>query len=130
MPNINKIIIGGHLGRDPETRYAASGTAIASFSVATSEKHQDKETTQWHRCVAFGKTAELVGQYLTKGSPALIEGRMQYRKYEGKDGVEREVAEVVADRVHFLSKSEAVGKPASRPTQPARRNDNDDQIPF
>jgi single-strand DNA-binding protein len=108
MAGVNKAIIIGNLGRDPEVRYLPSGQSVANFSVATSESFNDKsgnrqERTDWHNIVVYGKQAELCGQYLKKGRQAYIEGRISYREYEAKDGSgKRKVTEIVAMRVQFL----------------------------
>jgi len=108
MAGVNKVILIGNLGRDPELRYTQSGQAVANFSVATSENWNDKssgervERTEWHRIVAWGRTAELASQYLAKGRTVYVEGRLQTREYEDRDGVKRKVTEVVASNVTFL----------------------------
>lgn len=108
MASVNKCIIVGNLGRDPELRYAASGDAIANIAVATSFKSKDKNTgestekTEWHRISFFGKLAEIVGQYLKKGSTVYVEGRLQTRKYTDKDGVEKFATEIVAEQMQML----------------------------
>ena len=95
MAGVNKAIIVGNLGRDPEIRYSANGNAFASISIATSERWKDKNTgeqqekTEWHRVKLFGKLAELAGEYLKKGSQVYIEGRLQTTKYQDKEGVDR-----------------------------------------
>ena len=95
MAGVNKAIIVGNLGRDPESRYSANGNAFASISIATSERWKDKNTgeqqekTEWHRVKLFGKLAELAGEYLKKGSQVYIEGRLQTTKYQDKEGVDR-----------------------------------------
>lgn len=100
---INKVILIGNLGRDPEIRYTASGGAIANITLATSETWKDKNTgeqqerTEWHRVVFFGKLAEIVGEYLKKGSKVYVEGRLQTRKWQGQDGQDRYTTEVVVD---------------------------------
>lgn len=100
---INKVILIGNLGRDPEIRYTASGGAIANITLATSESWKDKNTgeqqerTEWHRVVFFGKLAEIVGEYLKKGSKVYVEGRLQTRKWQGQDGQDRYTTEVVVD---------------------------------
>jgi len=100
---LNKVILIGNLGRDPEVRYLADGTAVASFSIATSENWTDKnsgekkERTEWHRIVVWRQGAELAGQYLFKGSKVLIQGKMQTREWEDKEGVKRYTTEIVAD---------------------------------
>lgn len=100
---INKVILIGHLGQDPEVRYMPSGNAVANISMATSESWRDKQTgeprerTEWHRVVFFGKLAEIVGEYLRKGSQVYVEGRLQTRKWQGQDGQDRYTTEVVVD---------------------------------
>ena len=101
MSSVNKVILIGNLGKDPEMRYLPSGEAIANFSVATSESWTDKtsgdkkEQTEWHRVVFFGRTAEVVGQYVKKGSKIYVEGRLQTRKWQDKEGQDRYTTEVV-----------------------------------
>ncbi|MGH7949544.1 MAG: single-stranded DNA-binding protein [Candidatus Binataceae bacterium] len=105
---VNKAIVIGNLGRDPEVRYLASGQSVANFSVATSDTFTDRagnkqERTDWHNIVVYGKQAEICGQYLKKGRQVYIEGRINYRQYEAKDGSgKRYVTEIVAQRVQFL----------------------------
>ena len=107
MASVNKVILVGNLGRDPEMRYMPSGDAIANFSVATTDNWKDKngqkqERTEWHRISMFGKLAEIAGEYLKKGSSVYIEGRLQTRKWQDKEGNERQTTEVVADRMQML----------------------------
>lgn len=107
MASVNKVILVGNLGRDPEMRYMPSGDALASFSIATTDTWKDKsgqrqERTEWHRISMFGKQAEIAGQYLKKGSSVYIEGRLQTRKWTDKEGHERQTTEVVADRMQML----------------------------
>lgn len=107
MASVNKVILVGNLGRDPEMRYMPSGDALASFSVATTDSWKDKngqkqERTEWHRISMFGKLAEIAGEYLKKGSSVYIEGRLQTRKWQDKEGNERQTTEVVADRMQML----------------------------
>ncbi len=105
---VNKAILVGRLGRDPEVRYLPSGQTVASFSIATSDNYTDRggqrqERTEWHNVVVFGKQAELCGQYLKKGREVYVEGRIQTRQYEAKDGSgKRSRTEIVAQRVQFL----------------------------
>jgi|SRR5208282_1229925 len=105
---VNKVILIGNLGRDPEVRYLPSGNPVANFSIATSENFTDRngakqERTDWHNIVVYGKQAESCGQYLKKGRQVFIEGRISYRNYEAKDGSgKRYVTEIVAQRVQFL----------------------------
>ena len=101
MAGVNKAILIGNLGRDPELRYTQNGTAVASFTLATTEKSKEKEFTEWHRVVAWGRTAEVCAQYLNKGSKVYIEGRIQTREWE-KDGQKHKTTEIVALNVRFL----------------------------
>jgi single-strand DNA-binding protein len=115
MASVNKVIIVGNLGRDPEIRYMPSGDAIANIAVATSYKSKDrntgeqKETTEWHRISFFGKMAEIVGQYLKKGSSIYVEGRLQTRKYTDKDGVEKYATDIVAENMQMLGGRQGMG---------------------
>ena len=108
MASVNKVIIVGNLGRDPEIRYMPSGDAIANIAVATSYKSKDrntgeqKEQTEWHRISFFGRLAEIVGQYLKKGSSIYVEGRLQTRKYTDKDGVEKYATDIIAENMQML----------------------------
>jgi single-strand DNA-binding protein len=107
MAGVNKVIIVGNVGRDPEVRYTQSGRAVASFSVATSERFQDKdgqnqERTEWHRVVAWGRLAEICGEYLRKGKQVYIEGRLQTDEYTDKEGTKRKSTKVRCDRVVLL----------------------------
>jgi single-strand DNA-binding protein len=107
MASVNKVILVGNLGRDPEVRYMPSGDALASFSIATTDNWKDKngqkqERTEWHRISMFGKLAEIAGEYLKKGSSVYVEGRLQTRKWQDKEGNERQTTEVVADRMQML----------------------------
>jgi single-strand DNA-binding protein len=111
MASVNKAILIGNLGRDPEIRYTPSGQAVASFTIATSEKWRDKdgqmqERTDWHNIVCWGRQAELANQYLKKGRPVYIEGRIQNRSYDDKEGNKKYISEVVVQRLQFLG-----GKP-------------------
>jgi len=149
---INKVILVGNLGRDPEIKYTASGGAIANLTVATSETWNDKQTgekvekTEWHRVVAFQRLAEIMGEYLKKGSQVYIEGKLQTRKWQDQNGQDRYTTEIVASDMQMLGgrPGDAVGqpqaggggfrKPASQqqePAQPAYDSDfADDDIPF
>ena len=115
MASVNKVIIVGNLGRDPEIRYMPSGDAIANIAVATSYKSKDKNTgeqkelTEWHRISFFGRLAEIVGQYLKKGSSVYVEGRLQTRKYTDKDGVEKYATEIVAEQMQMLGGRQGMG---------------------
>jgi len=126
MSGINKAIILGNLGNDPETRFTESGTAITNISVATSEKWKDKNTgqqqekTEWHRVSAFGKLAEIMGEYLKKGSKVYIEGKIQTRKYQDKEtGQDRYSTEIVARDMQMLdSRTDGTASANNAPAQP------------
>jgi single-strand DNA-binding protein len=130
MASLNKVMLIGNLGRDPEIRHTQAGTAVATFSVATNERWnttegEKAERTEWHRVIAFGKLAEICGQHLAKGRTVYIEGRLQTRSWE-KDGDKRSVTEIVAGSVQFLGGN---GKSASTPnSEPPPAKDSD--IPF
>ena len=115
MASVNKVIIVGNLGRDPEIRYLPSGDAIAHIAVATSFKSKDrttgeqKELTEWHRISFFGRLAEIAGQYLKKGSSVYVEGRLQTRKYTDKDGVEKYATDIVAEQMQMLGGRQGMG---------------------
>ncbi len=119
MAGINKVILIGNLGRDPELRYTQSGQPVATFSLATSENWTDKtsgekvEKTEWHRVVVWGRTAELCSQYLAKGRTVYIEGRLQTRDWEDKEGQKRSTTEINAQTVQFLGgpKGQSAGSP-------------------
>ncbi len=107
MASVNKVILVGNLGRDPEVRYMPSGDAIANLSLATTDTWKDKsgekqEATEWHRVVFFGKQAEICGQYLKKGSQIYVEGSLRTRKYQDKDGQDRYITEIRGDRMQML----------------------------
>ena len=107
MASVNKVILLGNLGRDPETRYTTGGDAVTNLNIATSETWKDKsgekqERTEWHRVVLFGRQAEIAGEYLKKGRSVYIEGRLQTRKYTDKDGVEKYSTEIVGDRMQLI----------------------------
>ena len=138
---LNKAILIGNLGKDPEIRYTPSGLGIANFNIATSEtwttKEGQKETrTEWHRIVAFGKLAEICGEYLSKGKQVYIEGRIQTRDWEDKDGVKRYTTEIIASQMLMLGSREFsdTGRSQSPPANdfqgvPAQ-GPGDDDIPF
>ncbi|KAK0340310.1 hypothetical protein LTR94_031064 [Friedmanniomyces endolithicus] len=115
MASVNKVIIVGNLGRDPEIRYMPSGDAIATIAVATSYRSKDrnpgeqKELTEWHRISFFGRLAEIVGQYLKKGSSVYVEGRLQTRKYTDKDGIERYATDIIAENMQMLGGRQGMG---------------------
>ena len=142
MAGINKVIIIGRLGRDPEIRYTSDGSAVANFSIATSEEWKDKETgekkerTEWHRIVAWRRLGEICGEYLSKGRQVYVEGKLQTRSWE-KDGVTKYTTEIVASDVQFLGGREPAeatpqGQNAETPdyTAPPGQESKDDDIPF
>ncbi|OWW22345.1 single-stranded DNA-binding protein [Noviherbaspirillum denitrificans] len=115
MASVNKVIIVGNLGRDPETRYMPNGDAVTNIAVATTESWKDKnsgekkELTEWHRITFYRKLAEIAGQYLKKGSQIYVEGRLQTRKWTDKDGVERYTTEIIADTMQMLGSRQGMG---------------------
>ena len=149
MASINKVILVGNLGRDPENRYLPSGEQVTSIAVATTDRWRDKasgeqkELTEWSRISFFGKLAEIAGQYLKKGSQVYIEGRLRTRKYTDKEGVDRYATEIIADTMQMLGSrqdSQSTGRNEyaeqtgrSQPTQrktPPTADMLDDDIPF
>ena len=153
---VNKVILVGNLGRDPEIRYSANGQAIANVNIATSESWKDKNTgekqekTEWHRIVFFGRLAEIVGEYLKKGSQIYVEGRLQTRKWQDKEGKDRYTTEIVANEMQMLGSrggsgapsdsynqdtgsaqnSASTNEPAATSTSTGGGDDFDDDIPF
>jgi single-strand DNA-binding protein len=148
MASLNKVMLIGNLGKDPEVRYTAGGTAVASFSLATSEKFKNKngeweEKTEWHNITLWARLAEIAGEYLAKGKTVYIEGRLQTRKWQDKDGKDRYTTEIVGEKMQMLSgKGEGGGQrpAAGRPSQQQDYNQGgsyeeptfnpDDEIPF
>jgi single-strand DNA-binding protein len=164
MASINKVILIGNLGRDPEVRYTPSGAAICNVSIATTRNWKDKnsgekvEETEWHRVVFYDRLAEIAGEYLKKGRPVYVEGRLKTRKWADKDGIEKYTTEIIASEMQLLGGREGMGgpggeegggggysrpAPAARPAAPASRpaapapskansgfDDMDDDIPF
>jgi single-strand DNA-binding protein len=163
MASVNKVILVGNCGRDPEVRYSPSGSAIATISIATSSRRKDKNTgemiedTQWHRITFYDRLAEIAGEYLKKGKPVYIEGRLKYGKYTDKDGIERNTVDIVASEMQMLGGREGGGMgggdtemgsapaarsappqrsaPAAAPKPPPQKSatgfdDMDDDIPF
>jgi single-strand DNA-binding protein len=155
MASVNKVILVGNLGRDPEPRYAPDGGAITNVSIATTETWKDKngekqEKTEWHRVVFFSKLAEIAGEYLKKGSQVYVEGRLQTRKWQDKDGQDKYSTEIVADRMQMLGSRQGMGggdrgdreapadreggsRPAGKPAPAKAGNkfdDFEDDIPF
>ena len=155
MASVNKVILIGNLGRDPEVRYMPSGDAVANITIATTETWKDKsgekqEQTEWHRVAMFGKTAEIAGEYLKKGSQVYIECKLQTRKWTDKEGQERYTTEIRADRMQMLgsrqgqgggdrdggaersggSERSSGGKPAAAKGAGGKFEDLEDDIPF
>jgi single-strand DNA-binding protein len=138
--SINKVILIGNLGQDPELRYTSSGVAVATFTLATNESWKDQdgntqERTQWHNLVAWRKLAEICGEYIKKGSRIYVEGRLQYRNYDDKNGVKRYVTEIVMDQMMMLDSKGAGhtnGGGGSAPSQPAEDMgpEKADDLPF
>lgn len=142
---INKVILVGNLGQDPETRYMPSGAAVTNFTVATNESWKDKQTgeqkerTEWHRVAMFNRLAEVAAEYLRKGSQVYIEGKLRTRKWQGQDGQDRYTTEIIADEMQMLGGRGGAsgGGPSggsqqgggSAPPQPGP-DDFDDDIPF
>ena len=159
MASVNKVILVGNCGRDPEVRYAPSGAAICNISIATSSRRKDKasgesiEDTQWHRVTFYDRLAEIAGEFLKKGRPVYVEGRLKYGKYTDKDGIERNTVDIVATEMQLLGGREGgmgggddMGGGAPARSAPAPRSapaakpapaksatsfdDMDDDIPF
>ena len=157
MASVNKVILVGNLGRDPETRYTADGAAITNIRVATTDSWKDKasgekkEQTEWHTVVFFGRLAEIAGEYLKKGRSVYVEGRLRTRKWQDKEGQDRYTTEIVAENMQMLGSREGMGggaefdggsdepraparAPASKPASAAKpassMADMDDDIPF
>ncbi len=144
MASLNKVMLIGNLGKDPEVRYTTSGTAVASFSVATTDKFKNKsgeweEKTEWHNVTLWARLAEIAGEYLSKGKTVYIEGRLQTRKWQDKEGKDRYTTEIVGDKMQMLSaKGDGGGKsgggrsggePTAAYDDPVAYNQDDD-IPF
>jgi single-strand DNA-binding protein len=159
MASVNKVILVGNLGRDPETRYMPDGGAITNVSIATTATWKDKsgekqEQTEWHRVAFFGKLAEIAGEYLKKGSQVYVEGKLRTRKWQDKDGAEKYTTEIIADAMQMLGSRGGMGggdsagggegggysrpaapsggasKPAAGKGGAAKFDDMDDDIPF
>jgi single-strand DNA-binding protein len=137
MRGVNKVILVGNLGADPEVRYASSGAAVVNFRIATSENWTNKEggketRTEWHRIVAFGKLAEICAEYLNKGKQVYVEGRLQSRSWEDKDGNKRWTTEIVANNVVMLggSADQGRGMGGEPPDDIPDRGQQEDDIPF
>ncbi|MEO8188153.1 MAG: single-stranded DNA-binding protein [Burkholderiaceae bacterium] len=115
MASVNKVILIGNLGRDPETRYTADGAAVTNITIATSDRWKDKatgemkEATEWHKVAFFGRLAEIAGEYLKKGRPVYVEGKLRTRKWQDKEGQDRYTTEVIADNMQMLGSREGMG---------------------
>ncbi|QLQ00030.1 MAG: single-stranded DNA-binding protein [Burkholderiaceae bacterium] len=118
MASVNKVILVGNCGRDPEVRYLPSGQAVANVSVATSSKRKDRNTgemvddTQWHRVTFYDRLAEIAGEYVRKGRPIYVEGRLKYGKYTDQSGVEKNTVDIIATELQLLGGREGMGQPA------------------
>jgi len=162
MASVNKVILVGNCGRDPEIRYLPSGQAVANISIATSSKRKDKtsgeyiDDTQWHRVTFYDRLAEIAGEYVKKGRPVYVEGRLKYGKYTDKDGIEKNTVDIIATELQLLGGREGAGnasnsgaeegsssRPATSSSSNASRSDTaakpgaktgfddmDDDIPF
>jgi len=165
MASVNKVILVGNCGRDPEVRYLPSGQAVANVTLATSSRRKDKNTgetiedTQWHRITFYDRLAEIAGEYVKKGRPIYVEGRLKYGKFTNKDGVEQNTCDIIATEMQLLGSREGMGGPGgeegggggyARPSAPPQRpaaaaprapaaaparpssgfDDMDDDIPF
>ena len=144
MASVNKVILIGNLGRDPEIRYAASGSAICNVTLATSRQWKDRNTgerqeeTEWHRVVFYDRLAEVVGEYLKKGSPMYVEGRMKTRKWQDRDGMDRYTTEIIGESMQMLGSRNGSQQQVQQQSQHHRHaqqqgdgfDDMDDDIPF
>lgn len=137
MAGVNKVLLIGNLGADPEIRYTGSGTAVANFRVATTERWttpagEKEERTEWHRVVAFGKLGEICGEYLSKGKQVYIEGRLQTRTWEDREGAQRTTTEIVATAMQMLGQGKAGPSQSADREAPSPEGDplKDEDIPF
>ena len=127
MASVNKVILVGNCGRDPEIRYLPSGQAVANVSIATSSRRKDRnsgetvEDTQWHRVTFYDRLAEIAGEYLKKGRPVYVEGRLKYGKYTDKDGAEKNTVDIIATEMQLLGGREGMGGADDEGGAPARR---------
>jgi single-strand DNA-binding protein len=134
MSNLNKVLLIGRLGADPELRYTADNVPVATFNVATSETYKDKggtkqEKTEWHRVVAWRKLGEIAGEYLKKGKLVYIEGKIQSREYEGKDGVKRKTFEIIASEMKMLGGTGEARQTGEERKPYANHNSDDEFVP-
>jgi len=143
MASVNKVILIGNLGKDPETRYMPNGDAVTTITLATTDTWKDKngdkqEKTEWHRVVFYRKLAEIAGEYLKKGRPVYVEGRFETRKWTDKQGIERYTTQIIADSMQMLGSKQGGSDQNDQPSTPARAGSGntggfdgmDDDIPF
>lgn len=145
MSSYQQVTVLGNVGRDPEVKYAASGSAIVNVSVATSRKWKSQdgekhEETEWHRITFFGKSAEIIGQYVRKGNRLFVTGYLKTRKWQDKDGADRYTTEIIGENFQLLDRNDVgdseeapaprAAKPAAKPQRAAPPPDGDDDIPF
>lgn len=143
MASLNKVQLIGNLGKDPEVRYTPSGSAVCSITIATTRSWKNKDTgdkveeTEWHRVVFYDKLAEIAGQYLSKGKPVYVEGRLKTRKWTDKDGQDKYTTEIIAEQMQMLGSRDDAPNRAPAPSRqaPATKTDTgfdgmDDDIPF
>ena len=134
MPSVNKVILMGNLGRDPEVRFMPNGDAVCNFSIATTDSWKDKagerqEKTEWHNIVMYRRLAEIAGEYLKKGRPVYLEGRLQTRKWQTKEGQDRYTTEVIADSMQMLGGRDGAPAQESQPSSQPEVKDEFDQTP-
>jgi single-strand DNA-binding protein len=139
MASLNKVTLIGNLGSDPELKYTPSGRAVANFNIATNEQWKDKDgqqqsRTEWHRIVVWGRQAEIAKDFLRKGKQIYLEGRLQTRSYDDKDGNKRYITEIVSDRFLMLGRRDEDSMPGERTSSSASQSgsgaSNDDDLPF
>ncbi len=127
MASVNKVFLLGNCGRDPELRYLADGKAVANISIATSSKRKDKHTgetiedTQWHRVTFYDRLAEIAGEYVKKGQPLYVEGRIKYGKYTDQSGIEKNTCDIVATELQLLGSRDSGQQPAHKPSHDAAK---------
>ena len=134
MPSVNKVILMGNLGRDPEVRFMPNGDAVCNFSIATTDSWKDKagerqEKTEWHNIVMYRRLAEIAGEYLKKGRPVYLEGRLQTRKWQTKEGQDRYTTEIIADSMQMLGGRDGAPTQDSQPSSQPEAKDEFDQTP-
>jgi len=134
MPSVNKVILMGNLGRDPEVRFMPNGDAVCNFSIATTDSWKDKagerqEKTEWHNIVMYRRLAEIAGEYLKKGRPVYLEGRLQTRKWQTKEGQDRYTTEIIADSMQMLGGRDGAPTQDSQQSSQPEAKDEFDQTP-